>query len=167
MRKSFIAACAAIALASVAAFYADKQISAAPATPAAFPDPTNIYYAVGVFDSGGPPMEGTATAVSCSNLSTADTTVKWLVYNENGGLVGHTTRTLGGRRSHTVATRRVYLLGAEGLGTSAILDGGFFFVQATRSEVFCSAMIIDAKSPTISGIDLHMVRLNAHPGTVE
>jgi hypothetical protein len=62
----------------------------------------------------------------------------------------------------------VFLFGDEGLTTTgAILDGGIIAVQSTQSAVFCTAMIVDAAASTISGIELHMVRLNAHPGTVE
>ena len=50
--------------------------------------------------------------------------------------------------------------------TGAILQG-VVNVYSTQSGVFCTAMIMDSNATFPNGIDLHMARHNAHPGTVE
>ena len=52
------------------------------------------------------------------------------------------------------------------LDTGPIIQG-FVSIYSTQSAVFCSAMIVDPTLIVPQGIDLHMVRFNAHRGTVE
>ena len=47
------------------------------------------------------------------------------------------------------------------------LSSGTVNIEATNSGVFCTAMIVDAASGNVDGVDLHLVRVNPHPGTVE
>lgn len=54
---------------AVATVLALTLAASVPALAATFPALTTIYYAVGVFDGGGAANSGTATTVSCSNLS--------------------------------------------------------------------------------------------------
>jgi hypothetical protein len=47
------------------------------------------------------------------------------------------------------------------------IDQGAVVIDATESAVFCSAMIVDAAAIVPNGIELHLVRINPHPGSVE
>ena len=152
--KKLLAAFAAIALTAVL-----------PAQATTFSVPTVIYVAPGVFDGGGG-SGGTATTVACSNVSGQNATVKWIVYAENGFVADSSTQVLAHGKAYTVSTHGVFLFADEALATGAIF-GGTFAIQSTQSGVFCSAMIVDAGSPSINGVALHMVRYRPHTGTVE
>jgi hypothetical protein len=43
---------------------------------------------------------------------------------------------------------------------------GVLNIESFQSAVFCSVSVINAAGP-MSGIPLHMVRINPHPGAVE
>jgi hypothetical protein len=49
---------------------------------------------------------------------------------------------------------------------TGLVDQGVLNVESTQSAVFCSAMVVPAATPQ-TGVALHMVRVNGHPGTIE
>ena len=65
----------------------------------------------------------------------------------------------------TLSTHLVAYFTDATLATGGFNDG-MLIIESTQSGVFCSAMIVDAAGPA-GGIALNMVRVNAHPGTVE
>ena len=124
-----------------------------------------IYAASGVTDDGGIINNGIATSVHCTNLSGKTATIRVAVYNPTGTLVGSNAATVANLVTRTISTHSVVYFSELDLGTGAI-NQGVLNVSSTESGVFCTAMIVSAAAP-IAGIDLHMVRYNPHPGTVE
>ena len=106
-----------------------------------------------------------ATSVHCSNNSGQNATVRWRFFNEFGTTAGIYTQPLTNARTATVSTRNTNFAEAT-VNTGAIFQG-MVAVYSTQSGVFCSAMLMDTAVTAPQGIALHMVRYNAHPGTVE
>lgn len=131
-----------------------------------FPKLTAIYFASGVLDSGDADNDGNATVVHCSNTGAAEAQVRFLFHNDAGVLKGSHQLDLPGKSTRTVATHGVNVFGDVPVGTGAIVQGRLT-VQSTQSAVFCSAVVVDAAASAPIGIPLHMVRLKAHPNTVE
>ena len=136
---------------------------AAPAT--TFPVLTFIYAASGVYNSGTN-GNGTATSVICTNLSGQTANVRWTFYNENGGASVPMTLAMANLKTQTVSTHLTNALNDVGLSMGTVKQGSVL-IQSTQSGVFCTAMILDAAAVAPNGTDLHMVRFNAHPNTVE
>ena len=125
-----------------------------------------IYAASGVLDSGDPANQGIATVVVCTNTTAQNADIRVAFYDGGGTRVGMATHTVLPVRGFTVATHGVQYLAEAALGTGGISQG-LLYVQATQAAVFCSAMIANAAGTTASGIELHLVRYNAFPGTTE
>jgi hypothetical protein len=53
------------------------------------------------------------------------------------------------------------------LSPGEAIEQGSAEILATSIQVFCSAMIISAAANVPEGIELHLVRLNAIPGSQE
>ena len=164
--KKLLAAAAATLIAGSAA----AVIAVLPAQATTF-SLRAIYVASGVYDSGDPSNVGTATSVHCSNLSGKTAQMRVSFYADNGVLAGGAASfTLANLATKTVSTHGTFFIDIS-LGTSVIAQG-VLNIQSTESGVFCSAMLIDAAggpgtADVPEGIDLHMVRYNPHPGTVE
>jgi hypothetical protein len=139
--------------------------AATPAASITFPSLTTIYVAAGVEDSGGFSTD-TALAVFCSNVSGQTASVRILILSNTGGIELNVTRTLDHGEGHTFATQNITAIGEEILLTGAI-TGGTLNVESTQSGVFCSAYMMDTETNGPSGVALHLVRINPHPGAVE
>jgi len=129
-----------------------------------------IYVASGVYDSDNADDVGTATSVHCSNLSGKIAQMRVSLYGRTGVLEGATSFSLANLATQTVSTHATPFSEIS-LGTGQIVQG-VLNIQSTESGVFCSAMLVDAAggpgaANVPEGIDLHMVRYNPHPGTVE
>jgi hypothetical protein len=124
-----------------------------------------IYVASGVTDDGGIINNGIATTVHCTNLSGKTATVRVAFYGATGTQIGSNTATIAHLVTRTISTHSVIYFNELALDTGAI-NQGVLNIGSTESGVFCSAMIVTAAAP-VAGIDLHMVRYNPHPGTVE
>jgi hypothetical protein len=153
MRKSFAALAFAV-------------VPVQPADAITFSKLTTIYVGSGVFDSGDATGSGVATVIHCSNVSGVSTNVRVLVLNMIGDVEGALTQTLLHGETRTFSTHATSLFVDDGLNTGAVAQG-VVNVEATNSAVFCTAMIVDAAATVPNGIDLHLVRVNPHPGTVE
>lgn len=143
--------------------------SAALAQPVAavtFPSLTTIYVGSGVVDSGGSANLGTATGVHCSNVSGQSASMRWQFINGEGIVINSITTTLAHGQTETVATHAVEYFSGELLLNQGGFTDGVVNVESTESGVFCSAYIVSAAVPA-SGMALHFVRVNAHPGTTE
>jgi hypothetical protein len=147
-------------------------LAAALAQPAAaipFSKLTTIYVGSGVYDDGGGSDAGVATSIHCSNVSGVSVQVRVLILGEIGGVEGSLTRTLAHGATQTFSTHRtlIFTESVSTLETGAVRQG-VVNVEATNSAVFCTGHIVDAAGnpPAFMG-DLHLVRVNPHPGTVE
>ena len=152
--KKLLAAAAAIALTAIL-----------PAQATTFSLRT-IYIASGVSDDGGAANVGTATTVFCTNASGKSTTLRIAFYDNAGTIRGLSAVIIPHLTTYTLSTHVVAFFSDQSASTGAILQG-VLNVSTTESAVFCSAMIVDAAAATVQGVDLHMVRFNPHPGTVE
>ena len=142
-------------------------LAAALAQPAAaitFPSLTTIYVGSGV-TSGTP----SATSFHCTNVSGVAATIRYLVLDTDGSVAGSITRNAAHGATITASTRETNAfedtdnLITPGVG---IYQGGVN-IELTQSGVFCTAMLVDQSAFEPSGIALHLVRVNPHPGTVE
>ena len=137
---------------------------AQPAAAITFPSLTTIYLGSGVYDDGSAANAGFATTVHCSNVSGQTTQLRLLVLNRFGAVVATETFLLTHGSSFTFSTHQTGFVD-NSLDTGAV-GQGVLNVESTQSGVFCSAMIVSAGS-VASGVALHLVRVNPHPGTVE
>jgi hypothetical protein len=129
-----------------------------------FPSLTTIYVVSGVYDDGGAMEAGFATSVLCTNVSGQVAQVRFLFLGIGGGVEGTHTEMIPHGATRAVSTHATEFF-EFALGTGAVAQGAAN-IESTESAVFCSAMIVDAASVADS-VALHMVRVNAHPGTIE
>jgi hypothetical protein len=154
MKTTFAALCLAATLAQ-------------PAAAITFPSLTTIYIGSGVRDDGGAAFAGTATIFHCSNVSGVNTQIRFLVLSNQGEVRGNVTRTAAHGQTLTVTTHAAlsYDEGAE-MATGTVNEG-VINIESLQSGVFCTAKTIDAALASPVGVTLYLVRVNAHPGTVE
>jgi hypothetical protein len=142
-----------------AAFAATLGQSAAAIT---FPSLTTIYVGSGV-TSGTP----SATSFHCTNVSGVTATIRYLVLDTDGSVAGSLTLNAAHGATTTVSTRDTNAF-VDNLTTPTVpIYQGGVNIESTQSGVFCTAMIVDVSAFEPSGIALHLVRVNPHPGTVE
>jgi hypothetical protein len=135
-----------------------------------FPSLTTIYIGSGVRNTVDIVDAGVATSFHCTNASGLTAAVRFLVLNINGSVAGNFTQvSLLHGRTVTVSTHGTVVFGGENATSpgTAIAQGSII-IEATESAVFCTAAIVDAGTaiPAFT-MPLHLVRVNAHPGTVE
>jgi hypothetical protein len=153
MRKKYLAA---VALAATLA---------QPASAVTFPSLTTIYVGSGAFDDGGGVIEGTATAVVCSNVSGVTVSVRVLMLGSTGSVEGQGASNAPHGGVVIFTTHPILPYNQVNLATGGFI--GTINIEATNSAVFCTASLIDAGGPAESASPLRLVRVNAHPGTVE
>ena len=140
--------------------------AASPTPSVAFPSLTTIYVASGVFDSGDAANAGSATSIHCSNVSGVGSTLRVLVLASTSAVAGSGTSNLPNGATVTFSTHLTAAFNDASLNTGTVTQG-VLNVEATNSGVFCTAMIVNASLNTVEGVPLHLVRVNAHPGTIE
>jgi hypothetical protein len=168
-KYSLASALAVSALAAAAVAAAGMQTFTRAATPSpatTFPSLTTIYVGAGVLDDGSANNSGIATAFTCTNVSGNAAQVRYLVLNQNGSVEASLTTNHVHGTTNTLATHTAEWLVEGSLATGSV-TGGVVNIESTESAVFCTAMIINAAGAAASGIPLRLVRVNAHPGTVE
>ena len=137
-----------------------------PAAAITFSQLTTIYVGAGVQDTTGA-GQNTATVFSCGNVSGVAATMRILILDNTGGVVESFTQALPHGAHLTAATRGVATIAGEVVLDSGAVLGGVVNIESMQSGVFCSAALLDAVSDVVTGAALHLVRVNAHPGTVE
>ena len=137
--------------------------------PTAVGDPLQRLYRVsGVLDNGGGPEGGQATSFHCTSGSTVDETLRIRVRDFNGAIVGDQSIKITPNRTRTLSTHFTRMFFEDRtLSPGEVIAQGSAEILATSIQVFCSAMIVDASTSSPQGIDLHLVRLNAIPGSQE
>jgi hypothetical protein len=171
MKKGLVAISAAVTLAAALAIASHTLTRAATpntlAPSTTFPSLRTIYVGSGVVDSGEGPNVGRATSISCTNASGQFTNLRWLILDNTGVPTISTTTGLFHGNSLVVSTHLVLFLNDIALRPGYAIPDGSIIIESTQSGVFCTAMIVDAAATVPSGIPLHLVRVNPHPGTVE
>jgi len=141
---------------------------AQPATAVTFPTLTTIYVGSGVRDDSSDAGEGIATSFHCTNVSGQAATLRVLVLFAAGNVAGSATVPLAHGETKTLSTHSTNVfVDAADLAPGVFLQQGAVNIEATQSAVFCTAMMVNAALFLPEGIDLHLVRVNPHPGTVE
>ena len=138
---------------------------AQPASATTFPTLTTIYIGSGVQDTTGSSAT-TGTLVSCSNVSGVTASLRLLFLHVTGAVAAQTTVSIPHGATRTYATRGIFSVYTNNLVTGQI-QGGAVNIESTQSGMFCTAMIMDGAPTGPNGVQLHLVRVNAHPGTVE
>jgi hypothetical protein len=142
---------------------------AAPAAPLAVGDPlVRLYRISGVRDNGAGSELGVATSFHCTSASTVDETLRIVIRNFDGTVVGSRTITHHPQDTATFSTHftRIFTEDFQ-LSRGVIINQGSAEISATSTDIFCSAMIVNAASSSPDGIALHMVRFNAAAGSQE
>ena len=146
--------------------FALAAVFAQPAAAVTFPTLTTIYVAAGVFDDGGDENLGFASTVSCSNVSGVTTSIRVLVLNNVGAVEASVTNfSVPHGTSIRFSTHDTTLPLETNLATG-VVPNGVFNVGSLQSGVFCTFDRVSAVDP-VSGVPLHAIRVNPHPGTVE
>ena len=142
---------------------------AQPAAATTFPSLTTIYVVSGVLDNGGDSDTGLATTIVCSNVSGVTTNIRLLLLNSAGAVLA-TENRINVVHGATIqqSTHHTALYDNEESFDSGTVNAGVINIESLQSGVFCTAHVVDASSDLVpNGLDLHMVRVNPHPGTVE
>ena len=150
---------AAAALAALA--FAD------PASAVTFPTLTTIYVEAGVRDNGSLAAQGIATVFLCSNVSGQSADLRVLILDHVGAFHDQFQfNAMPHGATATMVTQGTNSFANElDMGSTAV-GQGVVNIEATQSAIFCSAMIVDAGDARAMA-PLNLVRVNAHPGTVE
>jgi hypothetical protein len=137
--------------------------------PRAIGDPARrIYRVSGVRDNGGGAEGGQATSFHCTSVSTVDERLVIRVRDFNGAIVGERSIEISPNRTRTLSTHLTRLFFEDAIiSPGEAIEQGSAEILATSSEVFCSVMIISAAANVPEGIELHLVRFNAIPGSQE
>jgi hypothetical protein len=107
----------------------------------------------------------TVTVVGCTNVSGVTVTVRFLALNPLGVVAADQTFSIPNGDTRTVATGSNSSYNSVSLNTG-VLNQGAINVESTNAAVFCTAATINRNSTFPDGVDLHVVRVNAAPGTV-
>ena len=170
MWKTVLASAVALTVSSAWAQHADRVTSqpTARAAPEAFPALTLIYRASGLRDNGRATNAGVATSIHCTNLTTTSQQVQYILRDFNGALGANPTFTLASTRTHTSSTHGTVLFNEDAfLSPGRVYEQGLLAILATNPNVICSVHVVDASDSDPNGIDLHLVRYSAAPGTQE
>jgi hypothetical protein len=137
-----------------------------PAQAITFRSLTLIYVGAGVIDNGGSVDVGIATNFNCSNVSGITAQVRFVVRGLNGPVEGSRTFTLAHGATRTASTHHEATFASDFDLFTGLVGQGIIQIYSTQSGVFCNAIVTNAAVGG-NGFDLHMVRFNPHPGTVE
>ena len=142
---------------------------AAPAAPLAVGDPlVRIYRISGVRDNGAGAELGVATSFHCSSASSVDETLRIVIRNFDGTVVGSRAITHHPQDTVTFSTHFTRIFTEDfALSRGVVINQGSADISATSPDIICSAMIVNAASTSPDGIALHMVRFNAAAGSQE
>lgn len=138
---------------------------AQPAAAVTFPSLTTIYVGSGVRDDGAA-NTGVATSFNCSNVSGVSAQVRFLVLSHLGQVKASQTTTILHGETRTASTHDEATFDEDFILATGAVGQGVINVESTQSGVFCNATITNGAVGG-NGIDLNMVRVNPHPGTVE
>jgi hypothetical protein len=152
MKRTILIALATIAFAAV------------PANAITFSNLTTIYTGVGVY------MQGSAqTNVHCSNVSGQAANVRFLFLHQSGSLDSQRTVSLQHGQQVTGATGLSSTYAEDFIVGSGNVENGVLVIESTQSGVFCNAAVIvqDGDQWVTNVRPIPLVRINAHPGTIE
>ena len=135
---------------------------------AAFGTSRTIYTGSSVRDNGGAINTGAATTFHCSNVSGASATVRILILNFDASVIVNNSAVILNGRTRTSSTHGTVAFNEDAfLSTGSVIEQGLVSIESTHSDVFCTAIVVDAAAVAPVGNPIHLVRTNSHPGTEE
>jgi hypothetical protein len=150
---------------STALFATLVLLPAAPVS-AAFPNLTTIYIMSGVTSDE---TDNTATLVHCNNWSAGSIRL-WFVVRDHAGVArANKIYPVTAHAGHVVATHETLAYNENDLLLSPgiVVVRGTIQILSTSPYVSCTASVVWSAAGYPHGYDLHLVRFNAWPGTVE
>jgi hypothetical protein len=126
-----------------------------------------LYRFPGVTDSGHGPNQGVATVFHCTNFSGVTETIRFVTRASAGFLLSNIASSIAHLATDTASTHSTFLFGDNVLLNTDGVFQGTTAIAATSINVICTAMIVDANSPTPVGIALRGIRFNPIPGAQE
>ncbi|HET6376533.1 MAG TPA: hypothetical protein VFF88_10840 [Methylocella sp.] len=138
-------------------------------SPQALTYPLQIIYRVsGVRDDGQGPELGVATSFHCTNWSNLPEKLAIAVYNFNGALVRAANFIVNSHHTFTISTHKTNIFSEDAILRPGVdIDQGYAQILSTTTNIYCSAMIVDAASASPAGIELHLLRFNPYPGSTQ
>lgn len=137
-------------------------------SPQAGTDPLKVIYRVsGLIDDGGADNSGVASVVTCTNFSSTSENLRFVILHWDGSQKKSVLYTMNPRKTSSISTHETRLFGEDFAFNSGPLSQGVLVISATTTNVHCTVSVIDAAATKPQGFDLHMVRFNPHPGSVE
>ena len=128
-----------------------------------------LYVFPGLFDNGGAGQMGVASVFHCSNFSAAPQTVQVVVFNYNATPVANMSALIGSTSTFTFATKDTALYSEDLILNTGAVYQGVGGILGSSPSIVCTAQVLDASTaihgPT--GINLHGMRFNPQPGTME
>ena len=113
-------------------------------------------------------LGGVATVFQCSNVSGNTAQIRILALEATGVVVGSVVRAVSHGASFGAGTHNtVFFPEDELLAEGGVIFRGTVNIESTQSGVFCQAYVTDAAASVPNVVQLHLVRVNPHPGTVE
>lgn len=127
-----------------------------------------IYRTSGVSDNGAGPNVGRATSFHCSNLSPVAAQIEFRIRNHDGTFAADKIFSVNSFNTFTASTHFTAVFFDDAvLSPGTLIDQGTASIFSTTPQLVCSAMIVDASSPTPVGISLHLQRFQVLPGSQE
>jgi len=158
----------AFGLVATGAFAVAASGAMAGNAPTAFPASTTIYIVAGVVDDGSAANTGVASTVTCTNVSGVNVNIRVAAFNSSGTKKGDATiSNVPNAGVRTFSTHNTLLWAEDNLLATGTIQQGVFNVESTNAAVFCTASVESAGNASPFGWDLHVVRVNKDPGTVE
>ena len=148
--------------------FAVAMLTAIQPVHAATTDPLRTVYRIaGVADNGAVTHSGIATSFHCTSFSRVNETIRFVIRNASGTVVGDVSPTITGNDTVTVSTHLTNVFVDAAAASFDIIAQGSAIIQSTTLNITCSAMIVDAATTVPQGIALHMQRFNPLPDTQE
>jgi hypothetical protein len=127
-----------------------------------------IYRFPGVFDSGHPAAQGTATTFHCTNFSGVTENIRFVTRSFDIVIVSNFVFPIAHLQTLTASTHEtlLYTDAATPLNTG-IVRQGTTAIAATSINIVCTAVTLDASSTVPNGFALRGIRFNPAPGSQE
>lgn len=143
----------------------DRRLSSV--SPQAATDPLKIIYRVpGIRSDAAGSNSGSATTFLCTNYSSTEEKFEIRIFKSGISNPTIFEFILPSRTAEVVSTKGTVAF-SELILPIGELELAMAVIHSSTTNLHCSAMVHNAATAAPVGINLHMVRFNAHPGSVE
>jgi hypothetical protein len=131
-------------------------------------DPLQVLYAFsGVSDNGGLGNAGVATSIHCTNVGGAAEKLQFVALDVFANPKANMSINLNSGETRTASTHFTALYSESVNLTTGTLNQGVVVVLGTSTAFTCTGQVLDASAAVPNGFNLHPMRFNPHPGTIE